>query len=168
MSDGFGAKADTGSAIAGLDKLTGPLATRLARSMAVASGTVYRDEAKLHAPKDEGVLADSIYLAFKEDRSTEVLVTYSITWNARKAPHGHLLEFGHWQTHATYRGVDGKWYTNKDAILAVPKWVPAKPFLRPAFDTGRERAQRAAVDRGRERLPELLRDAYQPPDEDFV
>jgi hypothetical protein len=168
MADGFKASADTASALAGLNSLTGPLATRLARSMAVASGTVYRDEAKLLAPRDEGLLASSIYLAFKDDRSTDEKVTYSITWNAKKAPHGHLLEFGHWQTHAVYKGRDGQWYTNKDTILAQPRWVPAKPFLRPAFDTARERAQQAAIDRGRERLPELLREAYQPPDEDFV
>lgn len=168
MSDGFSAKADTSSALAGLNQLVGPLATRLARSMAVASGTVYRDEAKLLAPVGEGLLQSAIYLAYKDDRSNEDNVTYSITWNAKKAPHGHLLEFGHWQTHVTYKGADGRWYTLPDVPLAEPRWVPAHPFLRPAFDMARTRAQQAALERGRERLPELLREAYQPPDEDFV
>jgi hypothetical protein len=168
MTDGFGAKTDTKSAFAGLDQLTGPIATKLARSMGVASGTVYRDEAKLLAPKDDGLLASSIYLAYKDDRSNDDSVTYSITWNAKKAPHGHLQEFGHWQTHVTYKGSDGKWYTLPNVPLAQPRWVPAHPFLRPAFDTAQARAQQAAIERGRERLPELLRDAYQPPDEDFV
>ena len=168
MADTFKAKADTSGALAGLDILKGPLATRLARSMAVAGGTVYRDEAKLLAPVDSGLLKSAIYLAFKDSRSNDKDVTYSITWNAKKAPHGHLLEFGHWQIYATYKGRDGQWHTNKSVQLAVPQWVPAHPFLRPAFDTGRERAQQAMLERGKERLPELLREAYQPPDEDFV
>jgi HK97 gp10 family phage protein len=168
MADGFNAKADTTGAFAGLDGLKGPLATKLARSMAVAGGTVYRDEAILLAPKESGLLKSAIYLAFKEARSNDEKVTYSITWNAKKAPHGHLLEFGHWQDFATYKGSDGKWYTNKDVRLAQPKWIPAHPFLRPALNTAKDRAQRAMIERGKERLPELLRDAYQPPDEDFV
>ena len=168
MSDGFSAKADTSSALAGLNQLTGPLATRLARSMAVASGTEYRDEAKRLVPVAEGLLQSAIYLAYKDDRSNKDNVTYSITWNARKAPHGHLIEFGHWQNYATFKDQKGQWHTNKNIPLAVPVWVPAKPFLRPAFDAARERAKQAAIERGRERLPELLREAYQPPDEDFV
>lgn len=168
MADAFGAKANLKGALAGLDVLKGPLAKRLARSMAVAGGTVYRDEAKLLAPVASGLLQSAIYLAYKEGRSTDKDVTYSITWNSKKAPHGHLLEFGHWQIYATYKGSDGQWHTNKAVPLAEPRWVPAHPFLRPAFDMGRERAQQAMLDRGKERLPELLREAYQPVDEDFV
>jgi hypothetical protein len=34
-----------------------------------------------------------------------------VSWNHRKAPHGHLVEFGHVQRYASYVGKDGNWYT---------------------------------------------------------
>nr|WP_193569955.1 HK97 gp10 family phage protein [Luteibacter jiangsuensis] len=152
----------------------------LARSMAVASGTVYRDEAKLLAPEETGLLKGAIYLAFKDDRSNNDHVTYSITWNAKKAPHGHLVEFGHWRYNKIINGHAQKSLREglkrgrgpEDHVgpgaLDVPVWVPAHPFLRPAFDLASTRATAAGIARGRERLPELLRAAYQPRDDEFV
>lgn len=168
MVDGFQAKADTRGVLAGLDQLGGDIAKHLARSMAVAGGIVFRDEAKLLAPEQSGLLKSAIYLAYKDGKSNDGNVTYSVSWNARRAPHGHLLEFGHWQYYATYKGADGQWYSNTNAPLDTPRWVPAHPFLRPALDSAGQRAQQAMLERGKERLPELLRGAYQPPDEDFV
>lgn len=139
----------------GLAKLGGPLKESLARSMGVAGGQVIRDEAKLQAPVDDGTLQDAIYLVFKDGKSDEHQVTYSVTWNKKKAPHGHLQEFGHWQPYVTVKLPNGEWITTKQ-LLPSPKWIPANPFLRPAFDAAAGRAQKAMVDRGRERLPELL------------
>lgn len=158
---------DTSDVTAGLTHLGGGLLNSLARSMAVAGGQVLRDEAKVRAPKGTaeggsitpGLLASAMYLAYQDTKSTETVVMYSVSWNAKKAPHGHLQEFGHWQTHAAYIGTDGEWYTNLDAPLAQPRWVPAQPFLRPALDTAGARALQAMVDRGRVRLPELLAEA---------
>jgi len=162
----------------GLDNLGSPkLRESLARSMAVAGGTVLRDEAKRWVPNGEksnsktpGLLERSIYLAYSEKRSTPSRPVYSVSWNTsrgpNRAPHGHLIEFGHWQTHASYQGPDGQWRTG--APLPSPKWVAAKPFLRPAQDVAGAQAVQAMIDRGRERLPELLRDLYQPADEEFV
>lgn len=168
MTDAIQAKVDLKSVFAGLDNLAGPLATHLARSMGVAGGSVFRDEAKLLAPVDSGLLKSAIYLAYKDGKSTDSSVTYSVTWNAKKAPHGHLLEFGHWRYYTTYKGSDGEWHTDKSKPLPAPKWVPAHPFLRPALDSAGQRAVQAMIDRGKQRLPELLQGAYQPPDEDFV
>lgn len=167
----FGAKADIAGVFAGLDKLSGDLATHLARSMAVAGGKVLRDEAKLLAPvggdmsvtarlpgesNRPGTLRDAIYLAYREGPALSGNVVYSVSWNSKKAPHGHLVEFGHWQTDAAYVGSDGDWYTNTKSKLESPKWVPAHPFLRPALDSAGQRAIDAMISRGRERLPELL------------
>lgn len=85
-----------------------------------------------------GNLAASIYQAFSENNSTETtagysLATYHVSWNARKAPHGHLVEFGHIQKYKVYLGKDGNWYTNKKAPLPVPVHVAARPFIRPAM-----------------------------------
>jgi hypothetical protein len=163
MADGTKAKLDASGWTAALDKLVGPARESLARSMAVAGGQVLRDEAKILAPRshqgavtDVGPripLAEAIYLAYKDDRSTLAHIEYAVTWNGSKAPHGHLVEFGHWQTHEMYEK-DGKWYVG--AKLANPKWVSAKPFLRPAFESANARAQQAMIERGRARLPELL------------
>lgn len=145
---------------AALARLTDPkLRESLARSMAVAGGKVLRDEAKARAPVDSGKLKSSLYLAHREGESTPERQVYRVSWNARVAPHGHLLEFGHWQTHVMYQK-GGEWKVG--APLASPKWVPAKPFIRPAFDAAQGRAQKAMIDRGRQRLPELLRGADEP------
>ena len=145
------ASVDLSSVLAGLGRLSG-VSESLARSMAVAAGQAVRDEAKARAPVDTGKLKGALYLAYSDRRSRESTVVYSVTWNSKKAPHGHLLEFGHWQTHAMYKGRDG-------ATLAHPKWVPARPFLRPAYEVVAPRMAQIMVDRGRERLPELLRGA---------
>ncbi len=148
---------DLSSVMEGLDGLV-KLRTSLSRSMAVAGGKVLRDEAKERAPVKSGRLKGAIYLAYKDGRSTDDEVVYSISWNAKVAPHGHLIEFGH----AVVRG--GK--AGKGGVNIG--WAPAKPFLRPAYDAALPRAQQAMIERGRERLPELLRDLYTPADEDFV
>lgn len=148
---------DTSGWKVGLEKLSGPLRESLARSMAVAGGQVLRDEAKALAPRDSGKLAQSIYLAYKEGKSNEQQVVYSVTWNSKPghAPHGHLLEFGHWQPYKVIKLPTGDWFTTKEK-LASPKFTAAKPFLRPAFDSAKGRAGAAMIQRGRERLPELL------------
>lgn len=141
---------------AGIEKLSGPLKTSLARSMAVAGGEILRDEAKRQAPVDDGTLRNSIYLAYKDARSTEERVVYSVTWNSKKARHGHLLEFGHWQPYVVRKLPNGDWFTTKEK-LPSPKWISAKPFLRPAFDISKGKVAQAMFERGRERLQELLR-----------
>lgn len=156
MASGIQATFDTSGWSVGLERLLGPARVSLARSMAVAGGEVLRDEAKARVNTHNGVLADALYLAFRENRSTDKEVQYAVTWNKRKAPHGHLIEFGHWQIYAVVRKPDGTYVTDKRRKLASPKWVPAYPFLRPAFEAASARAQAAMIKRGRERLPELL------------
>ena len=133
--------------------------TSLARSMAVAAGKVIRDEARQRVPVESGKLRDAIYLAFNEHRSTATRVEYSISWNAGQAPHGHLLEFGHWRTNPVYLGPDGQWHgvkQGKKGERMQPRWVPAQPFLRPALEATWQRAEQAMLQRGRERLQEIL------------
>ncbi|RSF08807.1 HK97 gp10 family phage protein [Achromobacter aegrifaciens] len=156
MANGLQASFDTSGWSAGLDRLLGPARVSLARSMAVAGGEVLRDEAKARVNTHNGVLGAAIYLAFRERYSTDQEVQYAVTWNKSKAPHGHLVEFGHWQIYAVIRKPDGTYVTDKRRKRASPKWVPAYPFLRPAFDAANGRARLAMIQRGRERLPELL------------
>ncbi|WP_084025862.1 HK97 gp10 family phage protein [Bordetella flabilis] len=169
MANGTTAKFDTSGWDAALGKLMGPARESLARSMAVAGGQVLRDEAKARAPVAAGTLRDSIYLAFEDGRSTPTVIRYAVSWNSSKAPHGHLVEFGHWRYN---RFIDGK--PQKSLLggktrgngpqdhgghgaLDDPVWVPAYPFLRPAYTAAQGRAKEAMIERGRQRLPELLR-----------
>lgn len=103
-----------------------------------------------------GNLRASIYQAFSERDSTAVpggysRATYHVSWNPRKAPHAHLVEYGYIQKYQVYLGRDGKWYTNKKAPLARPKQVAARPFLRPAYNR-----QEEAVEAAKAKLLELL------------
>ena len=47
-----------------------------------------------YGPYKPGTLYDSIYQAFSKDRSTATVSTYHISWNAKKAPYGAMVELG--------------------------------------------------------------------------
>lgn len=160
-------------ALAGLDRIAG-LKYPLARSMAAAGGALLRDEAQARAPVGEdsiapGTLRNSIYLAFRDKESTDTLVKYSVSWNAKKAPHGHLIEFGHWQPFEVFLTADG-WRTRasgkgrraQGVRRETPKWIPATPFLRPAYDTCLPRLPQVMAERGRQRFSELMQDQLIP------
>ena len=127
-----------------LDKM-GAGAIAAARPAAQAGAQVLYDEVKQNVgriKKKTGNLDASIYQVYSKDNSTEVKATYHISWNARKAPHGHLVEYGHLMTRKAYIGSDGKWYTSQ--VKIEPKLVGARPFFRPAYDTKRVAALTAA------------------------
>lgn len=162
-------KFDVDGALLRLEGLGIAAKAHLPRSMAVATGKELRDAAKSFAPvydgstglkggsnaikaPQPGLLRDAIYLAFSENRSDpkEGRFVYSVTWNASKAPHGHLLEFGHWR----YNVVAGDF--PRKAELDEAEWVAAKPFLRPGFESHRTVAVEIGMARGKERFAELL------------
>lgn len=66
-----------------------------------------------------GALRAAIYQVYSKDRSTKDRAVYHVSWNAKKAPHGHLVERG----------------TSR---------APAHPFLRPSFDARAKDALQAA------------------------
>jgi len=126
-----------------------------------------------------GNLRRSIYQVFSEDHSKAVeggyaKATYHVSWNAKKAPHAHLIEYGWIQRYAVHLGDDGKWHTlvrpekrgtkrpgrrasqaEKDAYYVVraggPVQQPARPFMRPAYYQ-----QGAAVEAAKAKFMELL------------
>lgn len=120
-ADAFAISFDTAGLNAALDELTHG-AEASTRPAAQAGAQVLYDEVKQRAPVSKrarktkggrtiqpGALKASIYQVFSQDNSDSGQSTYHISWNASKAPHGHLVEFG----------------TSR---------APAHPFLRPAFD----------------------------------
>lgn len=157
MADSFASKFDDSGWDALFTALTGEQRESFARKMAVEGGVMLRDHAQqlaLIADNKEGVprrglLSHAMYLAYVESASGNGVFTYRISWNAKKAPHGHLIEFGHWRTHVVYKGPDGNWYSDKTRPLANPVWVSARPFLRPTLNSHGTLALKAMVARGK-------------------
>lgn len=141
----------------GLDKLS-TSSNSLARSMLVAGGKAVRDEAKARVRVKDGILRDSIYLAYKNKESTKTLIHYAIACNEQKAPHAHLIEFGHWQPYKVkYNPRTGQFWTDKSEKLDKPQWTPAYPFLRPAFESLKSSLFNIMMERGKERFPEIIK-----------
>ena len=94
-----------------------------------------------------GNLAASIYQAYSEGNSGPGRAVYHISWNAKKAPHGHLVEFGHLQRYEiTFDPQTKRFTTHKDRPLPTPKHIAAQPFVRPAMAVAEQ-----ALDAGRDR-----------------
>lgn len=149
----------------------------LARTMAVAGAVVFRDEAQQRAPVKSGRLRDAIYTAYadQQSRPNDGLAVYKVTWRTKtggatfSAPHGHLIEFGHWRYNR--RGEDGMWLKSlkpgrsrgrgpqdhqPPGALDEPVWVPAKPFMRPAYDAKRQDAIKVMFEAGGRRMKEIM------------
>jgi HK97 gp10 family phage protein len=130
------------------------------RKAAQAGAQVLYDEVRLNVNKIKkvtGNLDRSIYQAFSEDKSWATgyevnglpayeKAIYHVSWNAKEAPHGHLVEYGHVVKFKPYLGSDGNWYTSKSPTGNEGKQY-AQPFLRPAWDSKRVVAQQAMQDR---------------------
>ena len=111
-------------------------AEKAARPAAQAGAQVIYERVKANVAalgRKTGNLDSAIYQAFSANNSGEGKATYHISWNATKAPHGHLVEWGYikrWQSIM----INGKWVTLKTRPLAAPVQVPGKAFMRRAKD----------------------------------
>lgn len=168
MPDSVSIKFDQRSVDAWLDGLQAKARAAI-RPAAQAGAQVLYNEVSLNVSrigKVTGNLASSIYQVYSKDNSTADRATYHISWNARKAPHGHLVEYGHIQRYAAFVGRDGKWHTavrpskrgtpkpSRKASTAVkdayyvplsggPVQVAANPFVRPSYAKAQEALQAA-------------------------
>lgn len=116
----FSIKFDAAGLNGALDELAKGAAEQV-RPAAQAGAQVLYDEVQARVPVKAkattrkgkvlppGALKASIYQVYSKDNSGSRHATYHVSWNAKKAPHGHLVEFG----------------TSRMA---------ARPFLRPAYD----------------------------------
>jgi hypothetical protein len=111
-------------------------ADKAARPATQAGAQVLYERVKVNVAslgRKTGNLDSSIYQAYSADNSNESKAVYHISWNATKAPHGHLVEWGYikrWQSIM----INGKWVTLKNRPLATPVQVPGKAFMRRAKD----------------------------------
>lgn len=141
-----------------LDQLGSDIGTAT-RPAAQAAAQVFYDAVRSNVDRIgvvSGNLRRAVYQAFSPENSGPMNSEYHVSWNARKAPHGHLIEFGHVARYQAYVGKDGKWHTairpemrgkkkpgrkaslaERDAYYVLrkkgPLQVAAQPFLRPAL-----------------------------------
>lgn len=137
----------SGNWAAGLDKLTGDNLAGIIRGGGNAMSEVFQQEAQARVRVKTGTLRNSIYRAYSERRSTPTHAVYEVSWNPRKAPHGHLIENGHWLVRGGKLKKGGK----------RVRWIPAQPFVRPAYEARKQAAARAAIERMRVKFSELVK-----------
>ena len=71
------------------------------------------------------VLRGAIYQAYMDQVSGDLNARYRIGWNHVKAPHGHLVEYGHLLTYQVYWGRDGKFHTRVRPSM-LKEWLQMK------------------------------------------
>lgn len=135
-----------GDLVASLDRLEAVVLEKVVRSGAAGMASAIAAEVEANVAKlangapvvvngethEPGTLQGAIYWAFDDRASTDLRKTYGVSWNRSKAPHGHLIEFGHWRVNRVYRDDDGHLVATRER-LPEPEFVPAQPFLRPAL-----------------------------------
>lgn len=137
----------------------------VARAMGSAMGAEVRDEAKLRVPvgtiedgsKNPGALQRAIYQAYN-DRLNVLqphIYEYVVSWNRKRAPHGHLIEFGHWMPYQYRTDGQGNFWSVPYPQVNGPKWVAAKPFLAPAYMSKRPTLAAVAVRAGQIKFAEV-------------
>lgn len=99
-----------------------------------------------------GNLRNSIYRYLDKNASTPTRLVYYVGPNKRKAPHWHLIEFGHWMYYET-KVINGKFITFRNRPLPQPRWVPATPFIRPTFHA----KIKQALEAGKRRIGESIK-----------
>lgn len=164
----FGIDADLSGLVGLLDQLEGNVEEAI-RPAAQAATQVLYERVKLNVQalgKVTGNLERSIYQAYSPEKSKDgQRAEYHVSWNHKKAPHGHLVERGYLQRYRYYRdnqgrvrpmvrpGMDGQKRPGRHASLEqkaayyvtldTPKQVPGAAFLRSAISALPE-AQKAA------------------------
>lgn len=138
MADLVSVKFESGDFLASLARFEEDVTRKVLFTGAATMARVIYNEVKVNvAPPKLGVktgnLDNAIYWAHSPEESAATRVVYKISWNKSKAPHGHLIEFGHWMPYQVVPIGGGEWRTIKSNKLKNPKWVAARPFIRPAF-----------------------------------
>jgi hypothetical protein len=103
----------------GLNRLISGLESMLveaAPEVAAVGAKVVYDEVKANVAqlgRKSGNLDKSIYRVLSEKQSNRATgkITYHISWNYKKAPHGRLLEWGWIQRYKSYINRAGDWKT---------------------------------------------------------
>lgn len=139
-----------------LDKFAGDLVNEALRPAAYAGVTVLYDEMRIRVPVGEGLLKSAIYRWRDKDNIGEQAIFY-VGVNKKKAPHWWWMEHGHYQYHTVIKLDSGEYITLKNKPLPQPKYIPAKPYIRPTVDAKMGEALEVAKTVLTERLNGIIR-----------
>jgi len=122
----------TGDISAALDKFEKKIKTEVMLSGVAAMALPVYEELKLNTSPPRmgrvtGNMHNAVYRAYSPERSNDERQIYHVGVNKAKAPHWHFFELG----------------TSK---------MPARPFIRPAFESRKDEAIKAGMKRMEERL----------------
>lgn len=137
----------------GLKRFADDLRAKALRSAAHAGAEVIYREMRVRVPVDEGTLYGAIYQWHDDKRSGYDRQVYVVGPNKVKAPHWHLVEYGHWRVNVVVRQ-GGRLIATRQR-LPEPVWVPAKPYARPTYDARAQDAVQAMMARLRERFDDI-------------
>lgn len=167
---GFDITFDFSQARAFLDSVGRAVASDFTHQAAEAGARVLRDEVRANVSQlgtKTGNLKTAVYEAWSRDNSGNGRETFHVSWNHIKAPHGHLVESGHYRYYAVYIGSDGNYYTairpsqwkkpkpgrkqfpNYFVRLPVPVKIAGRHFVMNALDTKGQAARDAATEKMR-------------------
>lgn len=121
-------KFDTRAIDAALDTLAAKVSRDTIHAGSRAAAQVFYEDALARVPVDSGKLKGAVYHVYSKSKSRPGHSVFHVSWNYKKAPHGHLVEFG----------------TSN---------APAHPFLRPAYESKKAEA----VDAAQREMAEALR-----------
>lgn len=110
MSRSFAIAVDLGGAFAALEADAKAI-EEASRPAAQAGAQVLYEAVKTNVAalrRGTGKLSQSIYQKHSPEQSVGGRQVYNISWNYRKAPHGHLIEWGWIQRYVVYQGNDGQ------------------------------------------------------------
>ena len=128
------------------------------RPAAYAAVTVLYDEMRIRVPVGEGLLKSAIYRWRDKSETNVENIGQSVFYvgvNKRKAPHWWWIENGHYQYKYVAKNEQGEYYTTKDK-RPQPKYIPAKPYLRPSIDAKMGEALKAGYKELQVRINKIL------------
>lgn len=143
----------SGDWASGLNKLLGPQGESMLRAGGFAAAAVFRDEAIQRVPVKTGVIKANIIVKRIEEKSDGAnRQTYHVTVRKGKknvqgdAFYWRFVEFGHsFVRRKTNKSTT--WKAHRAAMKAEygSSSAPAKPFMRPAYDTKQQEAGEASL-----------------------
>lgn len=162
-----------------LQNLENVVQEKVLRSAARAGALVFYELMYAYTPYKEGGLMNAIYHKFINEKETKDYKSYRIGVNHIKAPHWHLLEYGHMMYYQVRKKPNGEWVTLvrqdkigtpppsrwasreiKDAyyipLKGGPKQVPGHGFIRKSYDDGKDMAMNAVSERAKQRFAQAM------------
>ena len=145
---------------------------RVMRGAVATAASVMRREAKALAPRDTGLLQRAIFQMRLTQECTPTLEVWKVdvrsgkvtTRSGKQRPDAYYarwVEYGHFARVSESGGVGGARFSKAErqflatgaGVVSGAYWVPAKPFMRPAFANTQAAALQAMADYIRENLP---------------